>query len=310
MSKIINYLFSKEYRFKIKASLGFYNKMSDLKYLRKLFLIETGQKYDFKNPKTLDEKLQWMKLYDRNPMYIGLVDKYASKELLAKQIGDRYIIPTLGCWRSFSEIDFDSLPEKFILKTTHDSGTHCICLDKSTFNYKQVKKRLNKSLKKNYFYLWREWPYKDVSPRIIAEPLLENKDGSPLVDYKFYCYGGKPRYFMYSIGEADHKVRNHKFDMNGQSIDYLFKKNPTLNKDETRLPNNLEEMLTIVNKLANISQHVRIDLYNIDGRVYMGEVTFCTNAGFIHIDNADFKQSLADMIDITKAYNYKESIEQ
>ena len=305
--KLFKYLANKKYRFFCNVSLGIYNKMDDRKYLNKLFYIQTGKKGDFDNPKTFDEKMQWLKLYDRNPLYTKLVDKYESKKLLAGIIGDEFIIPTLGCWNTFDDIDFSALPNKFILKTTHDSGTHCICLDKSHFDYKNAKKLLETSLKRNYYLLWREWPYNDVFPRIIAEPLLENKDGSPLVDYKFYCYGGKPQYFMYSIGEANHKVKNVKMDMNGKPIDYLFKSAPALDVNNIVLPNNLKTMIDIVNKLSCTAQHVRIDLFNVDGHIYMGEVTFFTNAGFMSIKNEDYKQSLANMIDITKAYNYSES---
>ncbi len=307
MNKAFKYLFDSNYRFLVNNALGFYKKMDDRKFIEKLFYVETGKKPNLDNPTTFDEKLQWLKLYDRNPTYVDLVDKFKSKEILAAIIGEKYILTPLGCWNSFDEIDFNKLPEKFILKTTHDSGTHCICVNKETFNYKKAKKKLEKSLKRNYYYLWREWPYKDVKPRIIAEPLLQNKDESPLVDYKFYCYGGKPQYFMYSIGEAEHNVKNIKIDLNGNSIDYLFKEKPALDINNIELPENFKEMIVIVMKLSNISQHVRIDLFNVDGKIYMGEVTFCTNAGFIHIRNEDYKQSLADLIDITKAYNYAES---
>lgn len=304
-AKIIKYLFDKKFRFFCNVSLGFYNKMDDARYLKKLFFIQTGKQCNFDDPKTLDEKMQWLKLYDRNPNYVKLVDKYESKKVLSDIIDEKYIIPTLGCWESFDDIDFSTLPNKFILKTTHDSGTHCVCLDKNTFNFKKARKTINKSLKRNYFYLWREWPYKNVKPRIIAEKLLENEDGSPLVDYKFYCYGGKPIYFMYSIGEADHNVKNHKFNIKGESIDYLFKNSPAIDVADIVLPTNLNEMIDIVNKLSNISQHVRIDLFNVNGHIYMGEVTFCTNAGFISICNSDFKQSLADMIDVSKVKTYE-----
>lgn len=302
LSKLFKYLTDKKYRFFCNVSLGVYNKMDDIAYLKKLFFFNTNTKWDFKNPKTLDQKMQWLKIYDRDPKYVDLVDKYESKRIVGKKIGEKYIIPSLGCWDSFNDIDFSKLPEKFILKTTHDSGTHVICHNKNLFDYRNAKKILDKSLKRNYFYLWREWPYKNVKPRIIAEPLLENIDGGPLVDYKFYCYGRKPQYFMYSIGEAEHNVKNHKFDMSGKSIDYLFKETPAIELSNIKLPSNLEEMIMIVNKLCDISEHVRIDLFNVDGKIYMGEVTFCTNAGFISIKDEGFKQSLADMIDISKVY--------
>ena len=284
--------------------------MDDKRFIEKLFYTETGKKMNYRNPYTLDEKMQWLKYYDRNPLFTKLVDKCESKKILASVIGNKYIIPTLGCWDRFDEIDFSKLPEKFILKTTHDSGGHVICTNKKEFDFEKAKKILDASLKKDYYLLWREWPYKNVKPRIIAEPLLENNDKTPLVDYKFYCYGGAPRYFMYSIGEAEHKVKNIKLNMNGESIDYLFKEKPALDAKTISLPSNLGEMITIAEKLSNISQHVRIDLFNVNGNIYMGEVTFFSNAGFINIRDKEYKQSLADLIDITKAYNYSDFLKE
>lgn len=271
----------------------------DTCFLRIFYWARTGKHLNLDNPVLLNEKLQWLKLHDRNPQYTMMVDKCRAKKYVANIIGEEYIIPTLGVWNHSSEINFDELPDKFVLKCNHNSGKGmCRCTDKSSINIKKIRKKLDRALKKNYYKAAREWPYKNVERKIIGEKYIENSDGSPLVDYKFYCYGGKPRYFMYSLGEADHNVRNHKFDMNLQSIDHLFKKIPAIPVDEIRLPDNIDKMIELVEKLCQGFQHIRIDLYNVDGKIYFGEMTFFAGSGIINIDSEKYSQELANYINI------------
>ena len=304
MNKInerIAYFFSAKGQFSFRRRLGLYNNLSDEEFVKKMFKAYEGREINLDNPRTLNEKLQWLKLNNRKDIYTSMSDKIKAKEYVAKIIGDKYIIPTLGTWSSPNDIDFDKLPNKFVIKCNHNSGTGMyICKDKNKADIHKIKTELQKGLDEDYYSLWREWPYKNVERKIIAEQYLENVDGSAIVDYKFYCYGEKPRYFMYSVGEACHNVRNHKFDMNYQSIDYLFKKNPTINLSEIELPNNIDEMVSIVEKLCKGHQHIRIDLYNVNGKIYFGEMTFYTSGGFINIDNKEYSQQLADYIDISK----------
>lgn len=256
-----------------------------------------GYWMSFKHPKTLNEKLQWLKIHNRKPEYTTYVDKYEVKQYVSDVIGSQYVIPTIGVWDSEKDINFDSLPDKFVLKPTHNSSVgRCICTDKDKLDIPSTLAALRKALKQNYYYEWREWPYKNIKPRIIAEEYIENPDGTPIVDYKFYCYGGEPRYFMYSVGEADHTVRNCKFDMMGNNIDHLFKKERTLSDGEICLPDNLDEMIVIVRTLCKGHPHIRIDLYNVAGRIYFGEMTFYSGGGFISIDSAEFSQAMADYI--------------
>ena len=271
-------------------------KISDKLLLKCWYKKRTGQKLNLRNPRTLNEKLQWLKINDRKDIYTTMVDKYEMKSYVESILGKPCTIPTLGVYKSFEEIDFLALPNRFVLKCTHDSGSAVICTDKEKFDYETSKEKFKYSLSRNYFWKAREWPYKNVEPRIICEAYLENKDQSPLVDYKFYCYGGEPRYFMYSLGEAEHRVRNHKFGMDLQSIDHLFKAKEAIRSEDIILPPNINEMIDMVRTLCEGFKHIRIDLYNIDGKIYVGEMTFFSGAGLINMDSKEYEQFLADQI--------------
>ena len=177
MSKLIKFIKDKKYRFSVCAAHGLYSWMSDEDYLKKKFEIELGRTLDLNNPVDFNEKLQWLKLHDRKPYYSKMVDKYEAKKYIAEIIGTEYPVPLLGVWDSFSEIDFDSLPNQFVLKTTHDSGGVVICRDKKQFDKMKARNKFNKSLKRNFYFVSREWPYKGVKPRIIAEKYLDEWGG-------------------------------------------------------------------------------------------------------------------------------------
>ena len=231
-------------------------------------------------PQTFNEKLQWLKLYDRKPIYTTMVDKFEAKGFIANIIGEKYIVPTLGVWDNFDDIDFGKLPEQFVLKCTHDSGGLVIVRDRSKFDKKEAKKKLESSLKRNYYWNGREWPYKNVKPRIIAEIYLN--DGNchelNLIEYKFFCFDGEPRFLMVSKGEAHGDSRtNDLFDMN-------FKHLPVSvtfpNSQETiKKPKQFEEMIEIARKLSNGIPHLRVDTYIAGNRVYVGELTFFQTGG-------------------------------
>lgn len=273
-------------------------KISDEKYIKKQYFLVMGHKLNLDNPQTFSEKMQWLKLHYHNPLCTTLSDKIESKKVLSTIINEKYIPRVLGVWDSFDEIDFDSLPDKFVLKTNHDCGGNVICLDKKTFNYVSAKDKITSHLKTNYYWHNREWPYKNIKPRVFAEEYLESD--KPLVDYKFYCFGGKPVYFMYSIGEYEHKVKNHKFDLSGKSIDYLFKQKSSLSLKDVQLPSNLDEMIEIVNKICADFPQVRIDLFNIHGTIFIGEITFFTNGGYVNIFNNDYDKYLGSLIPLTR----------
>lgn len=293
------FLFDSQIRFDYLSKLGVFNWMNDESYLKLLYQVRTGEKLNLDNPTRLNEKLQWLKINNRKTQYTMLADKYLVKEYIKESIGEKYVVPLLGMWENVEDINFDLLPEKFVIKCNHTSSTGVvICRDKKELNLNDVKTQLKTGLKTNYYYRSREWPYKNIKRVIFAEEFLENQDGSEIIDYKFYCYGGEPRYFMVSYGEASHHVRNHKFDMDLRSIDYLFKDKPVIDEESICMPNNIQEMIAIVRKLAVGFPHIRIDLYNVNGKVYFGEFTFYSGGGFINIKSREYEQQLADYIDV------------
>lgn len=235
-----------------------------------------------KNPKTFNEKLQWLKLYDRNPDYSKMVDKYEVREYIKEKIGEEYLIPLLGIWDSFDEIDFDGLPNQFVLKCTHNSGGVVICKDKSTFDFEKAKNRMNYSLKNNYYWSGREWPYKDVKPRIIAEKYMSN-DGdveTELTDYKFSCFNGRVDNVMLCLERSTGDVKFRYFDKEWNLLRYdvqgkALPKGYTIPK-----PEKMDEMFELAKKLSEGIRYLRVDLYCAENKIYFGELTFFPQSGF------------------------------
>lgn len=278
--KIGKYCINKSYRFRISAYLGLFNFMSDIKYLKKLFYYTIGKELDLETPKTFNEKLQWLKLYDRNPEYTTMVDKYAVKEYVAEKIGDRYVIPTLGIWDRFDDIDFTKLPNQFVLKCTHDSGGIIICKDKKEFNEGIARKKLNKLLKRNYFYYGREWPYKNVKPRIIAEKYMTDESGTEPDDYKVHNFNGVPKVILVCRDRfKDSGMTEDFYSDSWEHLDVCRSAHPNA-KEESPRPAELEEMLQIARTLSKDIPFVRTDFYTINHKVYFGELTFYPASGF------------------------------
>ena len=194
------------------AREGVFNCLSDKAFLKLLYWARVGKKLNLKNPKSYNEKLQWIKLYDRKPEYTVMVDKYSVREYIKEKIGEDYLIPLLGVWDSFDEIDFDKLPDQFVLKCTHDSGGLVICKDKSKLDIEKARTKINKCLKRNFYKYNREWVYKDVKPRIIAEKFMVDESGTELKDYKFFCFDGEPK-AMFIATDRPHDTRFDFFDM-------------------------------------------------------------------------------------------------
>ncbi len=237
-----------------------------------------GKKLNLKEPQTFNEKLQWLKLYDRRPEYTTMVDKYAVKEYVAEKIGAEHIIPTLGVWESFDDIDFDSLPEQFVLKCTHDSGGLVICRDKKTFDLEAARAKINKSLSTNYFVHGREWPYKNIPRKIICEQYVEDSNGE-LNDYKFFCFNGCVDCVMVVADRAKNDAKFYYMSEDWKVLPYgrLTRSLPpdfTLPK-----PENLDKMFEMVKELSVGFSHVRLDLYNVDGHIYFGEYTLYSQSG-------------------------------
>ncbi len=251
-------------------------------YLRLFWKAEMGYSLDLKQPKTYNEKLQWLKLYDKNPAYPALVDKVSAKALAGQILGEDCIIPTLGVWEKPRDIDWDSLPDRFVLKCTHDSGTVVLCEDKATFDREAAIAKLQKGLSSNYYYRTREWFYKDIQPRIIAEAYLadESRTDGELSDYKFYCFDGVPHFVMVCVGRKLGYPSFYYFDRDWKALpfDKLTKDAPA--EALPPRPDNLEALFAAAEALAKDLSHVRVDLYSVAGRIYFGEWTLCSGGGY------------------------------
>ena len=263
--------------------IALHDRMPDKWVLNRKYRRHFGKKLNFDNPQTFNEKLNWLKLYDRNPLYTTLVDKYAVKNWVADKIGSQYIIPTLGVWEKFDEIDIDNLPNQFVLKCTHDSGGLVICKDKQSLDIVAARKKINDSLKRNFYYQSREWPYKNVPPRIIAEKYMEDKCDGELRDYKFYTFNGEPKFLLIA---SNRQIKEKKgfdyFDMNFKHVDLQDIHVPNSPDGYPHKPKNFEKMKEICRILAKNIPAVRVDFYEVDGLLYFGEMTFFDDGGFMN----------------------------
>lgn len=263
----------------VLAARGFLDFLPDEQYLKLRYWAAFGRKLDLKNPIRFTEKLQWLKLHDRKPEYSRMVDKYEAKQYVADKIGTEYIIPTLGVWDSFDEIDFEKLPDKFVLKCTHDSGGLVICKDKKSLDKEKAKAKIEKSLKNNY-YLWgREWPYKNVKPRIIAEQFMVDSKTDDLRDFKFFCFGGQVRCFKVDF---DRFIEHHAnyYDEKTNILNFGEVICPPDYNKKIELPESIAEMEKLAQELAKEHPFLRADFYDVDGKIYFGEMTFYPASGF------------------------------
>ena len=258
-------------------------------YLQLLYRRVFNKKLDLENPKTYNEKLFWLKLYDHRPEYTIMVDKYAVKDYVAKIIGEEYIIPTLGVWNKPEEIDWEALPDQFVLKCTHDSGGLVICRDKSKLDKQAAMEKLRKSLKRNYYKAGREWPYKNVPRRILAEKYMEDKSVGELPDYKFFCFDGVVRAMFIGTERGTGDVKFDYYDADFNHLD-LVQEHPMSGKVLSK-PQNFEMMKVLASKLSVGMPQVRVDFYNINGHIYFGELTFFHHGGVIpfHPESWDYE---------------------
>lgn len=249
-------------------------------YLQLLFPLIAGYKLNLREPKTYNEKLQWLKLNYRKPVLSLIVDKYAAKKYVRNKVGEKYIIHNYGVWDSFNEIDFKILPQKFVLKTTHDQGGVIICRDKSQFDYNKAKKKLTKHLRHKHYYLSREWPYKNVPPQIIAEELLEDTEKQDVWDYKFFCFHGEPKAMYISMGRQGNHVPFYTYDMDFNLLD-LQRPGHEHNGEPLNKPTNWGLMKEMAKALSQNLPHVRIDFYEINKEIKVGEFTLFHGGGMM-----------------------------
>lgn len=266
-------------------------------YIKIFYYLHLKKWPDLKPPHTFSEKLNWLKLHDRNPLYTKLTDKYAVKDYVSKKIGVDKVVPLLGVWNSFDEIDFDHLPERFVLKCTHDSGGFMICKDKSTFSKVKARSFFNRELRKNYYWNKREWPYKDIQPRIIAEKYLEDGNGDALTDYKFFCFNGEPK-MMYISKDVSADPRTDFFDMDWNYLPFKFK-DPHA-EVRPSMPDKFEEMKEIARTLSKGIPHVRVDMYLINNHIFFGEMTFFHLSGFFSVTPDEWDDIIGGWLDLKK----------
>lgn len=272
----------------------------DATYLKICYRLRVRKRLNLENPQTFSEKIQWLKLYNRRPEYTRMVDKYEVKAYISDIIGEKYVIPTIGIWNVPEEIKWDELPEKFVLKTTHGGGSVgvVICRDKDTFDKNKAIKNLEKSLKQDIYSDLREWPYKNVKKRIIAEPLLEDYgvEATDLADFKFYCFDGEPRYCQV-IQDRNTNETIDFFDMEWNHQEFVGL-NPAAGPAVLcpQKPKRFEEMKSIAKKLSKNEPFVRVDLYEVRGRVYYGETTFYPASGLGVFTPEKYNEILGKMI--------------
>ena len=278
-------------------NLPIFKGMSDRTYLKMRYKIDTGETLNLENPTKFNEKLQWLKLHDHNPQYTKMVDKFEVKEYMKDLIGEEFIIPTLGVWNHFDEINFDSLPNQFVLKSTHDSGGVVICKDKSKLDMDNARNVINKSLKRNYFYSGREWPYKNVKPRIIAEKYMVDESGYELKDYKIFLFSGKAKYIQVDFDRfTDHHRNFYSTDWEYVPFTTLYPTNPDRHIEK---PQCLDTLLQVSEKIANSLKNpkfLRVDLYVINNLVYFGEVTFYHGSGYEKFYPETWNEKLGSLI--------------
>lgn len=277
--KLAHFIANSNYRTQVLAGRAFYNKMNDEDYLKKVFQAKFGYPLDLENPKTFNEKLQRLKLYDRKPQYTQLVDKYAVRPYIKEKIGEEYLVPLLNVREDPDQINFASLPDRFILKCNHNSGSVYICKNRENFDFKAAKEGLKRDIEEDYYLRGREWPYKDVQRKIIAEEYLEDKNGD-LIDYKFFCFDGYVDCVMVCVGRQKGEVKFYFFDRERKLLRYNVAGKNAPEDFTLEKPENIEEMFDLAEVLSEGLPFVRIDLYSCDDKIFFGEFTLYPGSGF------------------------------
>ena len=291
-------IFSRNFRGNIMHALSF---LPDKPYLQLFYFATTRKFINFKNPKGFNEKLQWLKVNDKRPEYSQLVDKLAVRDHIAEILGEEYLFPLLGKWESFNDIDFDSLPNQFVLKCNHDSGSTKVIKDKSALtqaDFDEMNEFYTRRLNRDFFFAGREYPYKGIKPYIIAEQLMvdETAPEKSIEDYKFFCFNGEPKVMFIATDRAT----DCKFDFFDMDFNHLDLVNIHPNADKPiEKPEKFEEMKDLSAKLSKGMRHVRIDLYELNGKIYFGEYTFFHGGGFQLFHPAEWERKLGDWIDIS-----------
>lgn len=292
-----DFVFDKNKRFLIMNMLTFNKRMSDAEYLKRRYRARLGKELNLENPKTYSEKCQWLKLHDFAPEHTKMVDKYEAKEFVAGIIGKEHIIPTLKVWDKISDINVDELPDSFVLKCTHDSGGYVIVRDKSKLDMGKVRRKLGWRMKRNFYYVGREKAYRDIKPRIIAEEYMSELSAQDLIDYKFFCFDGKPELILTVAGghEDASKTKRRFYTTDWELLKVGIHGASPVEEVQDK-PDTLEEMLDIARKLSAGLKHLRVDLYSVGGKIYFGELTFYHNDGLETFTPESFDETLGNYI--------------
>lgn len=268
---------------------------SDELFLKLYYRLAMAKWLDLDNPKTFTAKLQKLKLLNKGQDYSDKVDKFKVREIVTETIGAEYLIPILGAWDAFEDIDFSKLPHQFVLKTTHDSGTVIICTDKLSLDKNAARIKLTKALERNYFYLSREYPYRYAKPRIICEHYMFDAQQKELDDYKFFCFAGKAQFVEITTGKGEHKQRGY-YDVHLKPMPFTL--GNAINTPLTEKVECFEEMLTVARQLSKDMTHIRIDLYVVNAKVYFGEFTFHHSGGIFEVSPPEWDLKLGEMISL------------
>ena len=295
MQKILKYIKKIQY-IPLKIDMLGILRLDDKTFLKLKYRLNISKELNLKCPKTFNEKLQWLKLYDRKDIYTTMVDKNDVKKYVSDIIGSKYIIPTIGLYDKFEDINFDSLPKQFVIKCTHDSGGLIICKDKNKLNIKQARKKIKRSLKKNYYYFGREWPYKNLKPKIIVEKYMEDENDSSMHDYKIHCFNGKAKYILVCT-DREEELKETFFDIEW-NISPFKRPNHEIDKN-IKKPSGLSSMIQLAEKLSKNIPFLRVDFYQINGKIYFGELTFFPAAGFAKFEPEEWDEKLGKLIDLS-----------
>lgn len=265
-------------------------------YLKLKFRNRIGRKLNLDNPKTFNAKIQWLKLNDRNDSYTQLVDKYEVKKIVADRIGEEFVIKTLGIYDTFDDIDFGLLPKQFVIKCTHNSGGIVVVKNKKKLDIGSTKKKIAKLLKENYYYQGREYPYKNVKPRILVEEYMKDDKNDDLTDYKVMCFGGRAKMIFTCTERFGDGLKVTFFDLDWNKLP--FERHYPASKKRIPKPKNLKKMIELSEKLAKDIPFVRMDWYEINGKLYFGEYTFYPGGGMEEFSPEEWDEKIGDLIDL------------
>lgn len=281
-----NLLSGKTGLFYLLGLKGFFKSMDDEKYLKRMYKSKFKMPLDLEHPKAYTAKLQWLKLHDRKDIYTTYADKVAVRDYIADKLGEEYLVPVFAVYEKVDDIEWDALPERFVLKCSHGSGCNIICPDKSKLDVENAKMKLSAWMRDSWYWFGREWIYRNIKPQIVCEHFIENSQGDTPNDYKFLCFNGVPKLMQLHMNRHKTNYTMDYYDMDWNKTD-ISKRGTATSNDKALKPENFEKMKELAGILAEDTFFSRIDFYDVDGKIYFGEITFFPTSGFSPFDNYD-----------------------